>query len=73
MKPGSCFFVFSYFDHLLKSKVLEKVAQLQISSSQLIAVLFRAAEWDYLCYGYLEEDTQKKILFIKTIQDALDF
>ena len=73
MKPGSCFFVLSYFDHSLKSKVLEKVTQLQISSSQLIAVLFRAAEWDYLCYGYLEEDTQKKILFIKTIQDALDF
>ncbi|HEV3269141.1 MAG TPA: hypothetical protein VGZ69_00620 [Candidatus Rhabdochlamydia sp.] len=73
MKPGSCFFVLSYFDHSLKSKVLEKVAQLQISSSQLIAVLFRATEWDYLCYGYLEEDTQKKILFIKTIQDALDF
>lgn len=73
MKPGSCFFVLSYFDHSLKSKVLEKVAQLQISSSQLIAVLFRAVGWDYLCYGYLEEDTQKKILFIKTIQDALDF
>ena len=73
MKPGSCFFVLSYFDHSLKSKVLEKVTQLQISPPQLITVLFRAVEWDYLCYGYLEEDTQKKILFIKTIQDALDF
>ncbi|MGL5627066.1 MAG: hypothetical protein ACRDDW_06115 [Candidatus Rhabdochlamydia sp.] len=73
IKPSSCFFVLSYFDHSLKSKVLENVAQLQISSSQLITVLFRAAEWDYLCYGYLEEDTQKKILFIKTIQGALDF
>ncbi|MDR2539977.1 MAG: hypothetical protein LBC45_05245 [Chlamydiales bacterium] len=73
MRPGSCFFVLSYFDHSLKSKILEKVAQLQIASSRLIAVWFRAVEWDYLCYGYLEEDTQKKILFIKTIQDALDF
>lgn len=73
IKPSSCFFVLSYFDHSLKSKVLEKVAQLQISSSQLITVLFRATEWDYLCYGYLEEDTQSKILFIKTIQSALDF
>lgn len=73
IKPSSCFFVLSYFDHSLKSKVLENVAQLQISSSQLITVLFRAAEWDYLCYGYLEEDTQKKILFIKTIQGVLDF
>lgn len=73
IKPSACFFVLSYFDHSLKSKVLEKVAQLQIPSSQLIMVLFQAAEWDYLCYGYLEEDTQKKILFIKTIQSALDF
>ena len=73
IKPSACFFVLSYFDHSLKSKVLEKVVQLQIPSSQLIAVLFQAAGWDYLCYGYLEEDTQKKILFIKTIQSALDF
>jgi hypothetical protein len=62
-----------FYEVGLKQKVLDGIHQLGILSRQLVHMHLQTVDGVYLGYIYLEEDEDKKVVFLNTLKAILDF